>query len=189
MSELQRALSPVRWLTDREFEGLPLGHKLVAWADSQVGDREVGVNRGRRVEEYQAVAGLGSGGGFAWCAAFVYWCCLRAGFAVCGLPALGKCAAVRNWVSLAESRGSLRPSAARGRLFFWLNRNGTGHIGVCLGPSVLGIFRTIEGNTDGESGSREGAGVYKRTRTIWGLRGHAKSGFIDLAKLTEGCDG
>lgn len=189
MSELNRGASPVRWLSDSAYLALPRGHQAVAWADSQVGVREVGKNRGRQVEEYQVVAGLGSGGGFAWCAAFVYWCCLRAGFPVCGLPARGTCAAVRHWVALAEARGALVSSPGRGRLFFWLNRDGTGHLGFCLGPSVLGVFRTIEGNTDGESGSREGDGVYKRTRTVLGLRRHFRWGFIDLERMTEGCDG
>lgn len=177
--------SPVRWLSDLSYAVLPGGHRAVAWADSQVGVRERGRNRGPEVQEYQAVAGLGSGGGFAWCASFVYWCCLKAGMPTCGLPRIGSCAAVRNWVLHAGTKGALVSSAGRGRLFYWLNSDGTGHIGFCLGPAVLGVFRTIEGNTDGESGSREGDGVYKRTRTLWGLKSKARCGFIDLLVLEK----
>lgn len=176
--------SPVKWLSDLQYEGLPLSHRAVAWADSQVGVRERGRNRGKQVEEYQAVAGLGNGGGFAWCACFVYWCCLKSGFDTCCLPELGKCAAVRNWVAFGRSRGALRDKAARGRLFYWLDSRGFGHIGFCLGPSVLGVFRTIEGNTDGLSGSREGDGVYKRTRSVWSMRKRSQFGFIDLDALS-----
>ncbi len=175
------SISPVSWLNDKQYLGLPDGHRAVAWADSQVGVREIGKNRGKQVLEYQAVAGLGNRGGFAWCACFVYWCCLKAGIDACCLPRIGKCAAVRNWVSLARKQGKVQVNPARGRLFFWLDSRGYGHIGFCLGGSVLGVFRTIEGNTDGENGSRDGDGVYKRTRTTWGLRKYREYGFIDLS--------
>lgn len=175
--------SPVKWLSDSQYQKLPYPHRAVAHADSQVGVRESGQNRGQQVEEYQRVAGLGKGGGFAWCACFVYWSFIQSGTAANRLPEIGKCAAVRNWASWAKSRGRIKPKPSRGNLFYWLNANQTGHIGFCLGPSVLGVFRTIEGNTDGESGSREGDGVYKRTRTIWQLRKKSQHGFINLENL------
>lgn len=175
--------SPVPWLTSNGYSAIPASEKAVAWADSQVGVREDGRNRGEDVVAYQEAAGLGTGGGFAWCAAFVTWCLLCAGAKRVRLPK--NPAAVRNWVALADERGAIVISPARGRLFFWLHENGTGHIGFCLGGAVLGVFRTIEGNTDGEAGSREGDGVYKRTRTLRDLQKRHRCGFIDMGKLLK----
>ena len=175
------AKSPVKWLTDSAYDLLPSDQRAIAQADSQVGVREAGgANKGQRVEEYQFVAGLGKGGGHPWCAAFVYWCLLKAGADPKRLPPIGQCAAVRNWRTWAKDTGRIAAEPARGRLFFWVNKSGFGHIGFCLGPSVLGVFRTIEGNTDGEEGSREGDGVYKRFRTVRGLKKMHRSGFISL---------
>lgn len=175
--------SPVAWLKGGNYALAKVTEKVVAWADALVGVREMGRNKGSDVERFQEVAGLGKGGGFAWCAAFVYWILIRVEINPDLLPRIGKCAAVRNWASWAEQKGRRRDIPKRGRLFYWLNENGTGHIGICLGISVMGVFRTIEGNTDGESGSREGDGVYKRTRTTIGLRRKYRHGFIDLEGL------
>lgn len=175
--------SPVRWLTDSQYSRLPVEHRSVAWADSQVGVQESPINVGPRVEEYQEVAGLGRGGGFAWCACFVYWCLIRAGVRSGRLPERGKCAAVRNWISWAESTGRVVKSPSRGTLFYWLDNNQRGHIGYCLGPAIFGIFRTIEGNTDSGAGSRDGDGVYKRFRTVAELRRFPQWGFISLRNL------
>lgn len=173
----------MRWLTGQQYARLPIHHRAVAWADSQVGVREKGRNRGADVEAYQEVAGLSRSGGFAWCACFVYWCLLKSGVRLNALPEPGRCAAVRNWVHWAKGMGRIRSQPARGRLFFWLDANYSGHIGFCLGSSVLGVFRTIEGNTDGGPGSRDGDGVYKRIRTVAQLRRHPSWGFIDLSNL------
>lgn len=175
--------SPVKWLSRAAYEYLPLHHRALAWADALVGIREHGANKGADVEEITKFAGLGSKGGFAWCAMFVYYCLRHAGVRAGSLPAKGKCAAVLNWVAWAENKGRLVDSPARGRLFCWLDARGRGHIGFCLGGSALGVFRTIEGNTDGEDGSREGDGAYKRTRTMWGMRKHHRHYFIDLGGL------
>lgn len=174
--------SPVKWLKKAKYDSAPVTEKIVAWADALVGIREVGDNKGFDVQRITSYAGLGSEGGFAWCAMFVYFILRHAGVKADRLPKKGKCAAVRNWVAWAESKGRLRSTPARGRLFYWLGRNGQGHIGICLGGSVLGIFRTIEGNTNG-GGSRDGDGSYKRTRTVSGMKRNYKFGFIDLEGL------
>lgn len=172
--------SPVRWLTDDQYLNLPVVHRAVAWANSQVGVREQGRNRGVKVEEYQRVAGLGRGGGYAWCACFVYWCLFQSGAELAELPKPGICAAVRNWVKFAEDRKLLVSKPQRGDLFFWLDSQGRGHIGFVLSTWKFGIIRTIEGNTDGEAGSREGDGVYKRTRTLRSMQKRHRFGFIRL---------
>jgi len=176
--------SPVKWLTDDAYTALPVHLRAVAVADSQVGVRERGgANKGPEVQEYQRVAGLGESGGFAWCACFVYWCLIKAGANPKMLPIRGEVAAVRNWVAWAWMGKKTVQTPERGDLFFWLDKRQRGHIGFVISKPIAGVFRTIEGNTDGESGSREGDGVYKRTRTTWGLKKNNQSGFIRLGKI------
>jgi hypothetical protein len=175
--------SPVKWLSANSYQKLPLPERALAWAASQVGIKETQPNKGANVQEYQAVAGLGPQGGFAWCAAFVYWCLIRAGANPASLPRKGECAAVRNWVDWAQKHNRLDSKPSRGCLFFWLNPNQTGHIGFCLSGSIITTFRTIEGNTDPNQGSREGDGVYRRTRTTAGLKKFSQHGYINLKKL------
>jgi hypothetical protein len=175
--------SPVRWMTDNQYQNAAIGQRAIAHADSQVGILESGPNQGQRVEEYQEISGLRRGGGYPWCACFVYWILVKSGTNPKFLPAVGACAAVRNWIKWAKSNSRRIQKPHRGALFYWLNQDQTGHIGFCLGPTVLGIFRTIEGNTDREQGSREGDGVYKRTRTLWQLKSKHQFGFISLENL------
>ena len=177
-------VSPVKWLTDAQYQALPVNERAVAWADSQNGVKERGRNKGFDVEKYQEVAGLGKGGGFPWCACFVYWCLIKAGARSGNLPASGKVAAVRNWVAWATDNKRLISKPKRGCLFYWLHANDQGHIGFCISPMLTSLLvRTIEGNTDGEVGSREGDGVYKRTRTVASLRKRFRYGFIDISGL------
>lgn len=156
--------SPVKWMTDAEFMAAPIREKALAVADSLVGQREIGDNRGPFVQRLLAKVGLGPG--FPWCAAFISNCLVEAGFK--GGPSKGR-AAVRNWAKWAVDTAQITKEPERGDLFFWLNPNGTGHIGFFLGflPNSKTAFRTIEGNTNA-GGSREGDGVYKRTRQIDG---------------------
>lgn len=175
--------SPVAWLSDERYARLPAAHRALAWAARAVGERESGRNRGPFVEHVQELAGLGSGGGFAWCACFVYWACRRAGVGAGRLPSRGECAAVRRWVEWAGHHGRLVRSPRRGDIFYWLEESGQGHIGFVLGSPLLGIFATIEGNTDAGEGSREGDGVYRRTRTLRGLAKMHRFGFIRLEEM------
>lgn len=175
--------SPVEWMSDGKYEGAEAGERVVAWGDSQVGVREVpaGSNRGPEVNEYQEAVGLGTRGGFYWCAAFVYWCCVKAGLK--GLPEKRAAASVYQWYRWALGNGRLISKPERGALFFWFDR-GTkmGHIGICLGPAVARVFRTLEGNTNG-AGSRNGDGVYKRTRVVTASGRKMVHGFIRLKGL------
>jgi hypothetical protein len=172
--------SPVKWLTDAQYEASTPATRVLAWADSQVGVREEprGSNRGPKIREYLESVGLGQG--YAWCAAGMYWCCLKAGISAHDLPQKRKAAGVINWKAWAWATGRNRSEAARGRFGYWLNQDGTGHIFICASKSILGVIRTIEFNTDGEAGSREGDGVYKRTRTIIGLKKRHAFGFFEL---------
>jgi hypothetical protein len=177
--------SPVRWLTDDQYRVAELRERMVAHADSQVGVRERGRNNGESVAKYLAECGLEPG--HAWCAAFVRWCLTgalvginRMGY---GFPVGVRASRVREWAYRASNRlhagMELVSTPDRGDLFYWLNKDGTGHIGIVISKPVLGVFRTIEGNTDSD-GTREGDGVYKRTRTILGLKRRYKHGFIRI---------
>ena len=68
-----------------------------------------------------------------------------------------------------------------GYLAVWAKNGGSsGHIGVCETEfDEKGYFFTIEGNTSGGGGSREGDGVYRvrRHRSAW--KGFTLLGFID----------
>lgn len=159
---------------------LPMTERALAVALERVGVRERGANRGFWVERFLSAVGLGPG--YAWCAAFVYWCLLRAGARSDRLPARRRAAGVAEWVRWAEAHGRLRSEPARGRLFYWLQADGRGHLGFVLGPAWAGAWRTVEGNTS-PAGSREGDGVYERVRVLENLRRHDRWGFIDLEGL------
>ena len=58
--------------------------------------------------------------------------------------------------------GRVQAKPTRGCLFAYLNPDGGGHIGFVT-KVVLGVFSTIEGNTN-DDGSREGYKVCRRTR-------------------------
>ena len=161
-------ISPVNWLTDEAYLAAPLGERTLAWADyfATLKVREIGVNRGYWVERFLKAVGLGPG--YAWCAAFLSFCLLKAGRPDFG-PKKGR-AAVRNWKRWAAQNNLLigKDKVARGDIGGWLNSNQTGHIflirSVERGDHLTRVG-TLEGNTN-DAGSREGDGVYKRERLV-----------------------
>lgn len=136
---------------------------VLAQALSQVGVREVGVNRGERVDAYLRKTGVPLGQ--PWCAAFVWWCFVRTYESLEGTPPIprtARCETLRLW---AKRQGKLHSTPRRGDLFLILNASGKAtHTGFVLATADR-LFTTVEGNTN-SGGSREGDGVYKRTRTI-----------------------
>lgn len=170
----------IDWLTVEQYGKMPAFERGLNWAGlyANQGVREIGWNAGPQVERFLASVGLGKG--YAWCAAFCYHCLKRGGAK--DLPKRWKAAGVRHWVVWAEKERRLWDEPRRGDLFFWLNENGSGHIGFVRlvrwkdkRPSVL----TIEGNTN-PGGSREGDGVYRKTRLRDCLERHHRHGFISL---------
>ena len=140
-------------------------------ARAEIGVQEVPLNsnRGPRVEEFQATVGCGPGD--AWCACFVYWCFNQAAknlgkknplVKTGGALASYRLSATKK-IPAAEARnnpGLIKP----GQIFVMDFGGGKGHTGII--ESVNGGFMdTIEGNTNDQS-SREGSGVYRRTRKI-----------------------
>jgi hypothetical protein len=175
----------VHTLSDAQWLAAPVEERALFVARELSNDkvREVGRNAGTWVGRFLHAVGLRTG--YSWCAAFVYYCLITAGADPAKLPEKRKAAGVINWRAwaLAEQRMALLDLPLRGRAFFWLN-GGLGHTGLCINVlrSNERTFRTIEGNTD-VKGSREGDGVYDKTRTVDELLGHESFGFIDLGGL------
>jgi len=134
-------------------------------ASGYVGVRETGRNMGPEVDVFLRSVGLGPG--YAWCAAFVHHCFDR-GSAAEGLdnPCPHTAGALRLW-DLCPSKWQIKPenhaSVQPGDVFVIDHNHGLGHVGFVESVRDDGTLVTIEGNTSG-NGSREGDGVYRRTR-------------------------
>ena len=118
-------------------------------------------NRGQAVEAFLKLTGLG--GGQPWCAAFVAW----AGQTALGkdwpLPLTASCAALG---TAADGKHLLRQAPKAGDVFLlWFpSLQRFAHTGLVV--SVDGsTVTTLEGNTN-DGGSRDGWGVFQRTRTF-----------------------
>jgi peptidoglycan hydrolase-like protein with peptidoglycan-binding domain len=181
-------LGPISWQTLFGIATVPQAVEppndglasVLAIANAEVGVQEVPLNSnmGPRVEEFLASVNLG--GGYAWCAAFVYWCFNKAAAAKNKPnPLVCTGGVLKSWnlsagkkITAAEAINNpklLKP----GQIFIMSYGGGLGHTGII--ESVNGGFiNTIEGNTNNQS-SREGSGVYKRTRKINSIN----KGFIE----------
>jgi hypothetical protein len=138
--------------------------QIAAYIVDELRPRETnGNNRGEIVDAIIRQAGYDPADRPAWCACFVTACCTLAGYRRQEIPSAP--GAVRFWVSQARNGGRVSQKGNRGDLCYWLNSNGTGHIGFVV-ASALGWTRSIEGNTGpGEAGNqRDGDGAYRRYR-------------------------
>lgn len=142
-----------------------LVEKALQVAESQLGVLEERGNRGPRVEAYLRSTGIGPGN--PWCAAFVYWCIDRAaGELEQPNPFLrtAYCPTIASW---ARQHDLLEAMPKAGDVFLhYASVAGTFracHTGFVTRVSGAG-FGTIEGNTNLD-GSREGIGVFDRSRT------------------------
>jgi peptidoglycan hydrolase-like protein with peptidoglycan-binding domain len=152
---------------------------------SQEGIRETARNRGKEVDEYVKRVGLNPTGAYSWCQAFIYWSYDEAAQKVrTQNPCVMTAGVLDHW---AKSPTAARvyadkafddPSLIRpGAIFIVDHGSGKGHTGIVT-KVVDGQIGTIEGNTN-QAGSREGDGVYQKTRTI----GSINVGFIDYGKV------
>jgi hypothetical protein len=165
--------------TTTPMSTLILRQKLIEIAKSEVGVTETprNSNTGTRVLEYQRATNL-EGTGWPYCAAFVCWC----------IREWGQLPEVRDALKMTvEEFASWRPKTAAAYGFHeWAEkRNLTvfdensnpgeailhaadivtfdfSHIGLVENDQG-NVLLTVEGNTDA-SGSREGGGVYAKTR-------------------------
>ncbi len=153
---------------------------------SQKGVREKGgANRGPEVEGYLERAGKDPTGGFSWCQAFVYWCFDESAKALnVANPAIKTAGVLNHWArSPTDARVYARAAfddprlIHPGAIFIVDHGSGKGHTGIVT-RVLAGEIGTIEGNTN-TRGSREGDGVYEKTRTIASIN----VGFVDYGLL------
>lgn len=144
---------------------MTLAEAVLLVARDEVGVREEGRNRGPRVDEYLRCAGLDpERGPFAWCAAFVYWCFEQASRICVRKNPLPRTANVhRLWRRAPVAWRASEPQP--GSIFLMERDKLHGHAGIVVGRRGLVTLDTIEGNTN-VAGSREGDGVYSRSRDI-----------------------
>lgn len=149
---------------------------LVQIATAEIGVRESprNSNRGPRVDAYKAATWLPANQAWPWCAAFICWI-VRETMRACAVketptfqrPRTAGAWDFINW-SLAQddttktARTVNRTLIASGDIIVFH----FSHIGLATSTcDKAGNFTTIEGNTD-DAGSREGGGVYPKTRNI-----------------------
>lgn len=172
-------VGPLTWaiLFGEELKPIPkstttsLLQKVLDIAATQDGVRErpLGSNSGPEVDKYLASVGLGPG--FAWCAAFVYWCFKKAASDLGqGNPVYKTAGVMNHWNSTTGKKISRlaaadNPSLIKpGSIFIISTGGGFGHTGLVERVNG-GYVATIEGNTN-EAGSRNGIGVFSRSRKI-----------------------
>lgn len=177
-----RKLKP--WITQEEFDSLPIRERVLIAADLFVGMRESGgANRGVELDQMQRL--VTGTVGLPWCAIFVNYL-LQAYCRVERHKLPENRAAVYSIYRKAQRSGAFINEPSRGTIGLWLNRNGDnwlGHVFLITGVK-FGVVSTIEGNTD-EAGSREGVKVARRLRTVKSIKSNARWAFIDINKLVQ----
>jgi hypothetical protein len=184
-------IGPLTWAALFGRQSIPVAEpasgllkQALAIARTQVGITEnpVGSNSGPEVNSYLKSVGLGKG--FAWCAAFVYWCFNEAADKQgCENPLIKTAGVLDHWRKAMDREiAVVRHVAAKnnpvlvkpGMIFIMDYGSGNGHTGF-VEKIEEGRLVTIEGNTN-DGGSREGIGVFRRHgRKIHDIN----KGFID----------
>lgn len=139
----------------------PLDSLVDAIYMSQVGVREAtGHNDGKDVEKYLKSVQLTKGN--AWCAAFVKWTFDQAGIKT---TITGWSPTAHNKKNIVYMDGRMKQEIRRGDVFtIWFPRlKRIGHTGFVQKKFGFNSVMTVEGNTN-SAGSREGDGVYVKTR-------------------------
>jgi hypothetical protein len=133
-------------------------------AESQIGQRESGNNGGAAVRKYQGATWYAPGE-WAWCAAFVCWCFQKAqedSPIAMERPTTPGAWAFEKWARKAGAE-LIKPASEtevrRGDIVIYT----FSHIGIAVADESDGRVDTVEGNTN-KAGSREGDGVYKKSR-------------------------
>lgn len=143
--------------------GAQIIERLIAFAEKEVGTVESGGNnRGPRIVYYQKATWL-EPGPWPWCAAFICRAVEQATKGLKGLPFKRPETAgafdFENWAKQPGLRVYKSGSVRRGDIVIF----DFSHIGLAT-DEKNGSVQTIEGNTNA-SGSREGDGVWKKTRS------------------------
>ncbi len=139
---------------------------------SQVGVRETRKNGGPQIVEYQKATWLPPGA-WPWCAAFVCWVVRNAvgqekvSFK---LPKTAGAWDFERWCREQDNSVRLRKPHMNDIKAGDIIVFAFSHIGIAIGPpDKNGNVPTVEGNTNG-AGSREGDGVYQKTRHLSKIR-------------------
>lgn len=151
---------------------MPLNQRIVYLAKREVGTRETSNNWSARIKDYLAAARIGFP--TAWCAAFVTFVVLKAGYKG-SLP--DKLAWVPSWAAWARAKGyTVSPINARRGDLLCVNWPGTSstpdHIAIVTGN--LGLLKrvlTIGGNEGDPGAVRENWRPYSFAHTVIRLPG------------------
>lgn len=141
--------------------------KIVAIAKAEVGyheGRDKSGNWNNRQKYAPAVPGLEWAQNQAWCATFVAWCALQAGYAAL-YPRTASCDVGWAWF---KDRGQISEYPVVGAQVFFGTPGDKKHTGLVVAYDADTIT-TVEGNTN-DSGSPQGDGVYQlrhRRRDDW----------------------
>jgi len=175
--EVLFGIEKVPVVEDARTKGL---EAVLEMARMEIGSMEVplGSNWGPKVKGYLNSVGINFP--VAWCAAFVYYCFQEAAKAAGKTNPCFKTGGVMAHWSKTPGKKILIADAVNnpalikpGQIFIMSFGGGLGHTGLV--ESVHGGFMTvIEGNTN-DGGSREGIGVFRRTRKIASIN----KGFIE----------
>lgn len=133
--------------------------------NTQIGVREkTGHNDGKDVEKYLKTVGLGKG--YSWCAAFVKWCLLEAGY-IQANAINGMALTCHRKGHIVYEKGKVIREIQQGDVgtLYYPNLGRIGHTFFYDKKVNEKIYRTVEGNTNAQN-SREGDGVYVRYRSI-----------------------
>ena len=142
----------------------PLLTEVLKVARNEIGVKEVppGSNSGPRVGEYLKSVNLNPG--YAWCAAFVYWCFEQASVNLnCVNPVLKTASCMFHWQKTKGLKITMEEALQKpdlispGDIFIIRRKGGKGHTGIVTG-FTNGYIQTIEGNSN-VFHSTEGDGV------------------------------
>lgn len=156
-------------MTAVQFANLPLAERALfraAYAADVLKVREVpeGSNRGPDVDRYIRSAGFEPPQ--YWCAAFWYCMLKDSGADAKDLP--NHPASVHGWLDWARKGGHLVARPKRTAVGLIIETPATGHLIVCSSVLLRTVVNTIEGNTN-NNGSRNGYGVFRRTRASYSI--------------------
>jgi len=163
--------------------------EVIRIAKGEVGVREVGnTNCGERVNQYKAATWLNPKKGWPWCAAFVCWV-IREALKSSGVketktfkrPRTAGAWDFENWSIDQDSTTWLRKSPKNDIMAGDIVVFSFSHIGIAVSsPNAKGNVTTVEGNTD-SAGSREGGGVYLKTRNVSKIRSRIRFNIPSIA--------
>lgn len=158
------ALDALHELHDKRQGNSPIrfaeATRMIDLAMDEVGYHEgkTGGQWNNRQKYAQEVPGLGWADGQPWCATFVAWLAMKAGVADL-FPRTASCDVAAAWF---KARGQWSEYPAIGAQVFYGTPADLNHTGIVVSFDGEHIY-TVEGNTN-TNGSREGDGVYRKTR-------------------------